>query len=150
MLFVIAGFAVTGVVVGRAFENTTVVSNLGSGDCVRDFFSAGADGEYVEVFLVDTVPCAEPHAMEVYSVTDLLWNATEYPGVDAAFADGQSWCFAQYDAFVGGDYDTSMYDVWTFVPQQRSWDAGDRTVQCLVGRYDETTLTSGTLEGIDR
>lgn len=150
VLVAIVGIFATGMIVVRAFENTTLVTNLDTGDCLADFFEQGANGDYVEVFFVETTPCEEAHALEVYAVTDLLWGGDAYPGLDAAFSKGEDWCFLQYDAFIGGDYMTSPYEVWTFVPQEASWNAGDRTVQCLVGRYDEVTLTWGTLEGIDR
>lgn len=150
VIVVLAGFVVTGAIVANAFENTTIVSNLEPGDCVQDFFNQGNDGELVEVFLVNTTACSEPHAMEVFAMTDLLWSSDTYPGVDAAFDQGESWCVSQYDNFVGGDYATSEYQVWTFVPIEQSWYGGDRTVQCLVGQFDEVTLTTGTLEGIDR
>lgn len=150
VLVVFAGFVVTGVILARAFQDTTIVSNLDTGDCVRDFFEQNSDGEFVEVFLVNTTSCGEPHAMEVFATTELLWANNSYPGLDASFDTGEEWCFSQYDTFVGGDYDTSMYEVWTFVPVEQGWSGGDRTVQCLVGQYDEVTLTSGTLEGIDR
>ena len=150
VLVVFVGFVVTGVIVARAFQNATIVSNLDSGDCVRDFFEQDSDGEFVEVFLVNTTSCDQPHGMEVFATTELLWSSDAYPGLDASFNMGEEWCFSQYDTFVGGDYDTSLYEVWTFVPVEQGWSGGDRTVQCLVGQYDEVTLTTGTLEGIDR
>jgi len=140
----------TGVIIGRAIENTTIVSNLDRGDCVEDYFQNGADGEYIEIFLVQTTACSEPHAMEVFAVTELLWASDQYPGLDESFATGQDWCFGQYDQFVGGDYDLSPHNVWTFVPIEQSWAGGDRTVHCLVGQNDEVTLTTGTLERADR
>lgn len=150
VLVLFLGVLATAMILVQAFENTTLVSSLERGDCLQDFFEQTPNGEYVEVFLVDTAPCEQAHALEVYAVTDLLWGSDVYPGLDNAFATGEEWCFAQYDTFVGGDYATSLYEVWTFVPQEGSWQAGDRTVQCLVGRYDEMTLTLGTLEGVDR
>jgi len=150
VLVVIAGLVTTGLIVARAFENTTIVSNLDRGDCVRDFFEQDSDGNYIEMFLVNTTPCGQPHATEVYAVTEVLWASDEYPGLDGTFADGQNWCLEQYDGFVGGQYETSLYEVWTFVPVKDSWKTGDRTVQCLVGQFDAVTLTTGTLEGVDR
>lgn len=146
----LAGFVASAFIFAQAFGNTTLVASLETGDCLADFFETGADGEYIEVFLVDTPPCAEPHAMEVYAHTDLLWSESTYPGVDEAFRIGEDWCFDQYDVFIGGDYAVSDYEVWTFVPQEQGWNSGDRTVQCLVGHYDEMTLVTGTLEGADR
>lgn len=150
VLIIVAGLVVTGVMLARAFQDTTLVSNLDRGDCVRDFFEQGSDGEFVEVFLVNTTPCDQPHAMEVFATTELLWADDTYPGVDESFYLGEEWCFSQYQAFVGGDYATSPYEVWTFVPVEQGWVTGDRTVQCLVGQFNEVTLTTGTLEGIDR
>lgn len=149
-LVIVVASVAGAVIVGRAFENTAIINNLERGECVQDYFRQGADGEYVEVFLVQTTPCSEAHALEVYALTDLLWNEQNYPGVDESFEIGQEWCFQQYDSFVGGDYETSPWDVWTFVPVEGSWGSGDRTVRCLVGQYDEETLTVGTLEGAGR
>ncbi len=150
VLVIVAGLVATAMMVAQAFQNTTIVSNLERGDCVRDFFEQGSDGEFVEVFLVNTTSCDQPHAMEVFATTELLWADEMYPGIDASFDTGEDWCFSQYDTFVGGNYETSLYEVWTFVPVQQSWAGGDRTVQCLVGQFNEVTLTTGTLEGIDR
>lgn len=146
-IVMVVGLIVTAILIGGALKGTTIVNNLDRGDCVSDFFQNGADGEYVEIFLVQTSPCSEAHALEVFAVTDLLWSERDYPGVEESFTEGQNWCFDQYDSFVGGDYETSPYDVWTFVPVQASWAQGDRTVQCLVGQFDEITLTTGSLEG---
>lgn len=150
VVVVLAGFVAVGVIFAQAFGDTTFVASLETGDCLANYFETGADGEYIEVFLVDTPPCEEPHAMEVYADTNLLWTSPDYPGIDEAFRIGEAWCFEQYDVFIGGDYEVSAYEVWTFVPQEQGWNSGDRTVQCLVGHYDEVTLTTGTLEGADR
>jgi hypothetical protein len=149
-VLIVGGLIITAVMVSRTFQNTTLVNNLETGDCVQDFFTTGANGEFVEIFLVNTTPCGEPHAMEVYARTELLWIDDQYPGVDESFETGQDFCFYQYDRFVGGDYTTSQYEVWTFVPVKGSWSQGDRTVKCLVGHFDEFTLTTGTLQGAGR
>lgn len=149
-LLIVGGLIITAAMVSRTFQNTTLVTSLETGDCVQDFFSTGADGEFVQIFLVNTTSCGEPHAMEVYARTELLWIDDRYPGVEQSFSTGQDFCFDQYDRFVGGDYSTSPYEVWTFVPVEGSWSQGDRTVQCLVGHVDEFTLTTGTLEGAGR
>lgn len=146
----VLAIVVTGVLVARTFSGTAFVSNLEPGDCLANFFDQGADGEYIDVFLVETVPCEEPHALEVYAVSEYFAGESTYPGLDEAFFAGQDWCFARYDEFVGGDYYVSDYEVWTFVPDDQSWRAGDRSVQCLVGQYDQLTMTTGTLEGADR
>lgn len=150
LLVVVLAMVFTGVIIARAFSGATLVSNLVPGQCVSDFFEQGTDGEYINVFFVDTVPCDEPHALEVYAASEYFTGQVVYPGLDEAFIDGQDWCFDRYDEFVGGDYLLSDYEVWTFVPDGIGWRNGDRTVQCLVGEYDEFTLTTGTLEGIDR
>ncbi len=146
LLLVIVSFAATGIMIARFVDNTSLVTSLDAGQCVRDWFGDD-DGEFLEVLFVPVVDCAEPHAMEVFAVTDSLWfdmSGMPYPGIDETFELGDEWCSEQLALFVG-DSVRSDWAVWTFVPVESSWDEGDRTVQCLVGHVDETTLITGTV-----
>lgn len=134
--------------VGSFLGSVKLINNVDEGECLQDFFAADADG-YGEVYFVQTTSCDGPHALEVYAVTDSLWLGREPKGtivdMDELFLDGEEWCAEQFELFVGEPYETSPLGMWTFVPLPQAWAQGDRTVQCLVGEYDEQTRTVGTL-----
>ncbi len=152
-LNIIAGLAVLGVLfAGYLFyqrvQSATLVTQLESGECVSDFFSR-AEGEFRNVFVVNTTDCENPHAYEVFSTAENVFSeaGTNYPGIERTFAIGQEFCRAEYDAFVGGDFATSPWQVWTFVPTETRWDRGERKVQCLVGDAVQRQLVEGSLQG---
>ncbi len=136
-------------VVGNFLTSVKTIASVEQGECLKDFFEAGPDGTG-EVFLVQTISCDEPHALEVFATTDTLWLGREPQGTildpNLLFVDGEEWCAEQFELFIGERYETSALGMWTFVPLPRSWDQGDRTVHCVVGQFDETTLTTGTLQ----
>ncbi len=144
VVFVVAGIRVAGV-----FTNSSLVTSLEQGDCIEDFFTPN-QGEFREVFLVGTTDCANPHAYEVYAVGDSVYTESAYPGIDGVFAVAQSYCDDQYASFVGGDFLSSPWNVWTFAPTEDRWNAGERNVQCIVGDFDQTELTTGSLQNAGR
>ena len=135
--------------VGNFLSSVKTINNVEQGECLKDFFDSGPDGTG-QVLFVQTVGCDEPHALEVYATTDILWLGREPQGTivdpDMLFRDGEEWCTEQFEMFIGERYETSALGMWTFVPLPRSWAQGDRTVHCVVGEYDEQTLTTGTLQ----
>jgi len=152
---VVFGLIGLGYLMWQAVESAERVTELEAGECVEDFFSP-SQGEFRNVFLVDTTDCINAHAYEVFAVSTSAFEevtATEspYAGIEATFAEGQAYCRAQYDEFVGGDFNTSPWQVWTFVPTEKRWDDGDRRVQCLVGDAAQVTTVEGTLKdaGLD-
>jgi|GEM_PF-4668336 len=140
----IAGIRLTGMV-----TDTSLVTSLEQGECIEDFFTPN-QGEFREVFLVGTTDCSNPHAYEVYAVGESVYAESQYPGIDGVFEVAQSYCDQQYNSFVGGDFLSSPWNVWTFAPTQDRWNAGERNVQCIVGDFDQTTLTTGTLRNAGR
>ena len=144
VVFIIAGIRVTGVL-----SNSSLVTSLEKGDCIEDFFTPN-QGEFREVFLVGTTDCSNPHAYEVYAVGESVYTESTYPGIDGVFAVAQSYCDDQYASFVGGDFLSSPWNVWTFAPTEDRWNAGERDVQCIVGDFDQTELTTGSLQNAGR
>lgn len=144
VVMVVTGIRVTGVL-----SNSSLVTSLEQGDCIEDFFTPN-QGEFREVFLVGTTDCSNPHAYEVYAVGESVYAESEYPGIDGVFEVAQSYCDQQYNSFVGGDFLSSPWNVWTFAPTEDRWNAGERNVQCIVGDFDQTTLTTGTLRNAGR
>lgn len=120
------------------------VFNLTVGHCfVEDDDPLGEDEELVET--VDTVPCAVSHDYEVYHAFDIPGD--NYPGtevVDKAWVDG---CLAEFENFVGKDFDTSILDVAAIFPSEESWNwLDDRLVVCTITAVDGQPRT-GTAEG---
>lgn len=122
-------------------------NSLEAGDCITDFFDSNSEGEVTPVFLFPMSECQEPHAMEVFAVSDSVYAETGalYVGEDASFNMGIEWCGERFEPFVGEPYGSSPLEIWTFVPTSLTWKQGDRRVICIVGNFDEVTLVTGTL-----
>ena len=156
-LLLLVAVLVGGFLFWTRIKDTARVTELDAGTCVSEFFSE-VEGEFRNVFFVDTTDCVNPHAYEVFSVSETVFanhseelDATaEYLGIDETFAIGQDFCRAMYDDFVGGDFETSPWEVWTFVPTEPRWNDGDRRVQCMVGDAAEVTLIEGSLQDTGR
>ncbi len=148
-ILAVLGVAYYGYLFIDRVQSATLVTELESGQCISDFFSE-VEGEFRNVFVVDTTDCDKAHAYEVFTTSNSVFSdvtSEGYPGVERTFAIGQDFCRAQYDEFVGGEFASSPWQVWTFVPTEPRWGRGDRKVQCLVGDANETVLVEGTLEG---
>ena len=147
-VFVLALLGAAAFFGSRLLSSTSIVSSLEPGECVQNFFDSNDDGAVVEILAVATVDSTEPHAYEVFSMNETLFPDDEYPGVAESFAVGQEFCLNEYQAFIGGGQENlSTWDVWTFVPPESGW-SDERRVHCLIGDAAQTTLTTGTLEGI--
>ncbi|MEA2621297.1 MAG: hypothetical protein QOH61_207 [Chloroflexota bacterium] len=115
------------------------VFSLKVGDC---FNGGGAS----EVSDVTTVDCASPHDAEVYSVFDYPNAPSAYPGDDAIGAAADTRCRQDFAIFVGLSYDESIYNSNKLRPTSKSWESGDRTIDCLITSADGTQLT-GSAKG---
>ena len=114
------------------------VFDLQEGDC----FDAGLNsGQVTEISEVRAIPCAEPHVYEMFSVAD--YPAGESPS--AADADYTPWerenCLGRFEAYVGIDYDSSMYYISALVPTDSSWAQGDHTLMCFLHNDPESAMT---------
>ncbi len=115
----------------------TDVFTLQVGDCLGAI-------ETGEVNDVPTVPCSEPHQLEVFG--EYSFPDGDYPGDDTISTTADEECIALFDAFVGLAYEESALGVTYYTPTQESWESGDdRLVSCLVG--DPAQDVTGSLEG---
>lgn len=111
-------------------------SDLQTGDCMTDSGTA-ADPD------IQVLPCADPHAFEVFATSELPEGA--YPGIGEADAQAQEFCRAEFLTFIGVDYDDSALELQYFYPVESEWnDDGGRAVVCLVGNAEGEPAT-GTL-----
>lgn len=114
------------------------VFHLHLGDCTQD-------PTLGEVSNVAATPCDQPHAYEVFAVTQ--YEGDEYRPVSIdAFA--QSSCAAAFSGFVGLPVDDSGLSMTYITPTEPSFGAGDREISCLVG--SDADPTSGSLRGARR
>lgn len=111
------------------------------GDCFD------VDGEE-EVESVTVVDCEQPHTYEAFRVFD--HEAADYPGDDAISDYADTECQSEFEAFVGHDYDTSIWYISWITPSAETWAAGDREILCTVHQQDENgepIEVTGSAEG---
>ncbi len=100
------------------------------GDCL-------AEAAVGDVKSVPVVPCTDPHDTELYHSFDLPDG--DFPGEEAVIASAEEGCLAEFEAFIGATYESSIYDVSYLYPTEQSWtDLDDRTVLCGVFLVDGT------------
>lgn len=99
--------------------------SLQVGDCTGPITS-GTVGE------VTLVPCAQPHAWEVFAATAL--EGDEFPGAGKVQDRAEEFCNDEFKAFIGLSVSKSDYQLTVLQPTKETWnDAGDRQVTCLAG-----------------
>lgn len=125
---------------------TLAVTELRTGDCFT------TDGE-TEIADVEAVPCTEPHTYEVFAVH-------EYEGAlpmrdDAYMAVFDELCVADFERYVGAEWDTSEIYGDMITPSEESYADGDRGYLCFLYEPDpadfakDLTLTT-SLRGAAR
>lgn len=99
--------------------------SLQLGDCTGALTS-GTVGE------VTLVPCAEPHAWEVFAATEL--EGDDFPGAGTVQDLAEEFCNDQFKSFIGVAVNKSEWHLTVLQPTRQTWnDAGDRQVTCLAG-----------------
>nr|WP_321182026.1 septum formation family protein [Microbacterium barkeri] len=97
-----------------------------------------------QIYDLPVVPCEQPHTDEIYYIFQVE-GESEFPGDDPLYEIAWDGCIAQFEAFVGVPYESSVLDVYSYQPTRSSWArADDRTVHCIVFSYEDVT---GTLRG---
>jgi hypothetical protein len=118
----------------------TDVFTIVVGDCLNDGSVEG------EVSTVKTIDCAEPHDSEAYA--SVIMTDGDFPGDQAVQDQAIADCTSEFSAFVGLDYESSIYNFSYYYPTAESWAQGDREILCLI--IDEAGKTTGSLAGIAR
>ena len=121
----------------------TSVFELEVGDC----FSADRD----QLETVTVVDCEASHEYEVFALIDDEAGADEpYPG-DAEVLDyADTQCQPPFEAYVGHDYQTSIWYITSLSPSEETWADGDREIVCTLNQQDdnqEPIAVTGTAEG---
>jgi hypothetical protein len=93
-------------------------------------------------------PCTDPHTHEVFAVKDYSTivpspKGTAYPGARVVAAGSEEACFADFQGFMGIQWEASDFDIQAWWPSAVSWtNRNDRSIQCSVYR-----VTGGTTKG---
>ena len=123
----------------------TSVFDLEVGDC----FSVESD----ELTTVAVVDCEESHEYEVFALLDHeAGEADPYPGDVAMLEYGNTACQAPFQAYVGIEYEASIWFITSVFPSEETWAAGDREIVCTLNQHDadsEPIAVTGSAEGSD-
>ncbi len=162
-----AGLTVAALALAMSLTGCSALTDLlqvGKTDAQRDDSGSVTESANIDIFALkvgdcmpqseggviseaDVVPCAEPHADEVY------WEFTlpegDFPTTEALSAAIEAECLPAFETFAGIAYDASALEVYTIEPTAETWaQADDRVVQCVV--YDPAGDVTGSLKGSAR
>jgi hypothetical protein len=116
--------------------------DLAVGDCLADLMAT-----HEEFFIVETVPCSQPHSEEIYAVVP--FPEGDFPGDEAVDAQADKACNAEFESFVGLPYKESvLYYNYLWPNDEETWNGVFREVVCSV--YDPAGDTTGTLADANR
>ena len=119
-------------------ERLVYLDDLRPGDCVLTPPEHATDPlpfwieESLFPLQMTAVPCEDPHIGEVYFVGDAWDIADEYPGEAQAVQRYWEECDREFEQYVGAPYEQRPdLDYTGWLPDQRSWSYGDRTIACI-------------------
>ena len=119
----------------------TPANDFEAGECTNDSLT-GSIGD------IETVDCDEAHTAEAFAQFDI--DGDDFPGASEIQAQGEEGCQGdRFEEYVGVSYDASIYLATGIVPSEDSWDAGDRTVICVIGGTTDGSELEGSAEGTD-
>lgn len=121
----------------------TSVFDLEVGDC----FSVESD----ELTTVVVVACEDSHEYEAFALLDHeAGEADPYPGDEAMLEYGNTACQAPFQAYVGREYESSIWYITSVLPSEETWAAGDREFVCTLNQQDadsEPIAVTGSAQG---
>jgi hypothetical protein len=105
---------------------------------VGDCFNTTPNNSFVTL---PEVPCLQPHDNEVFYIFTM--GPGKYPGDGAVQTSADNTCGDRLSDYVG-DSPSASLDYGSFVPDQLSWDSGERSVICDLTRSDGEKLNGTT------
>jgi hypothetical protein len=87
------------------------------------------------------VPCLQPHDNEVFYIFTM--SPGKYPGDNAIQTSADNTCVDRLSDYVGVSPSASL-DYGSFLPDEPTWDSGDRLVICFLARSDREKLNGTT------
>ena len=157
----VAGIAATVIVVGSivdgfdalntgdesAAATTTVTAIPAGGEDGLQIGQCIDDGELDKYLAGDDyslVSCDDPHDTEVYYRHE--FEAGPYPGDETVTDDLKFLCRAEFEGYVGTDFDASALSFWALWPTKGAWEAGNRLGECALFDLDSNKLTGSAYQ----
>ncbi len=126
----------SGVITERGDVGT---QRLRAGDCFLQ-----PDGRSTQV--VRAVPCRDSHDSQVVALVEVPDGpSARWPGVEELAERSRSLCFDSAVDALNGDLIGLTIGLSAYVPDRRSWQAGDRRIVCTLGRFDGSPMTGSLL-----
>jgi len=88
---------------------------------------------------VRAVPCADEHVYEVFFVGNMPDG--EFPGDTAMLTFANDNCLPAFEAYVGVQFEQSIWYASPVGPNENTWAEGDRRVTCQLHNQTETPVT---------
>ena len=117
-----------------------VITSLVTGDCFDFPTSSAAQG----VAVVEQTSCSQPHNSEVVATFRVSGSQPSYPGVTRLSAQAVRGCAAAVKGKLDTATLTSTMTGRFLYPLAGSWQAGDRTIDCII--YSPTSTSSSVLK----
>jgi len=115
-------------------EETVSYKTLQTGDCA----SASGDSDFIDQ--VTLVECSAEHQVEVIGSISLADE--DYPGYISLLTNAYDACQPEFENYTGSTVYDSDYDIDVYLPSLTGWQAGDRSVTCLVVDPEGELLTA--------
>jgi hypothetical protein len=151
VIVAIAGYTIS-VEVGRADRDASgeissagslLVQDLKVGDCFNSVAVGEIEAEKLDQnapMAVDAVPCTSAHTYELIS-TGSIPSEEIFTYKDKVVSDFvTSACLADFETYIGINYDDSVLESFIFYPSETSWASGSRDYQCISGTVDGEDL----------
>ncbi|GMA28802.1 septum formation family protein [Arenivirga flava] len=113
-------------IVGPVAPGTYAWDELGGGECLDPF-----PGPWEEEYTV--VDCAQPHAAQLVSLTELGQESDPYPGSDALAGEVNVRCGASVSLEAAGAYDDIVLE-GSYAPTEQAWQDGENDYSCFARR----------------
>ena len=133
--WLLAAFVAVVVILAFLTPEVRPIEDLRVGDCLNDTW-----GDQEEVFDTKIIDCNEPHDFETFATVNLGPRAARFPGDDEVAEQTYEACVEVIEAYIGRDFLSSPFDVYTFSPTRGGWALGDREGTCMLYRIDGAQL----------
>lgn len=117
---------------------------LRSGPETMPIFEVGAGTCFLEpegntIGKVQVVDCTQTHDLEAFAVVPLPFaDGGALPDDETLFSAAYEACLPHFPGYTGEAYETSPWWIDAFVPDRRSWKAGDRQALCVLFLADDS------------
>jgi len=96
---------------------------------------------------ITPIPCEDPHDNELYAVLEMPHDT--WPGRSAAVDWAVDACETQLETYTGDISEESSFDWDAWLPHEEGWQAGARSVQCVLWDHELNKLIGSMAQQLD-